>query len=363
VAETVAAEPREAVRRYRLRRGWPRRLAIEFATLLLAIIALAAIGLVLLDTAPGHRFVVDRISKIETASGLRIRIGRIDGSIFGESRLKNVAVLDQRGVFLTSPEIDLDWAPGAWLYNALHIDRVSAERVRLHRLPALKATGRRGQILPRFNIHIGSLDIQRLELAPAVTGVARSGMVHGSADVRSGRAMVDLRVVMDRGGDGLALMLDSEPDRDKFDLEVRLASPANGLVPAMVGTKRAIDLIITGDGGWSAWRGMAALDLSARPAARLQLTAQKGRYGLSGTLAAARFVTGRLQRLTAPTVKVKGKATLKDNVLDGQLTLGSAAVRAVATGAVDLGEGRYRDLKLGLDLLKPPALFTNMSGR
>ncbi len=46
--------------------------------------------LVLLDSAPGHRFIVDRIGGLETASGLRIRIGRIDGSIFGKSQLRNV---------------------------------------------------------------------------------------------------------------------------------------------------------------------------------------------------------------------------------------------------------------------------------
>ena len=38
--------------------------------------------------APGHRFIVDRIGRLETASGLRIRIGRIDGSIFGKSQLQ-----------------------------------------------------------------------------------------------------------------------------------------------------------------------------------------------------------------------------------------------------------------------------------
>ena len=74
----------------------------------------------LLDSAPGHRFIVDRLGKFETASGLRIRIGRIDGSIFGKSQLRNVTVADQRGVFLTSPNIKLDWTPGAWLDNKLY---------------------------------------------------------------------------------------------------------------------------------------------------------------------------------------------------------------------------------------------------
>jgi translocation and assembly module TamB len=362
MAETTAAEVMKR-RRFRIRGDWRRRAAIEFAAFLLAIMALATIGLVLLDTAPGHRFIADRISQIETASGLRFRIGRIEGSIFGETRLKSVEVLDRRGVFLTSPEIDVDWSPGAWLYNALHIDRISADRLTLLRKPQLKATGRRGPILPEFDIYIGELSIRRLELAPAVSGVARSGRVHGRADIRSGRALIDLQAVMDRGGDRLSVKLDAEPDGDRFDLEARVASPANGLVPALLGTKRSIDLLVTGDGTWKAWRGVGALNMSGRPTARLQLTANDGRYGLSGALAPAQFLKGRLMRLTSATVKVSGSATLKDNILDGRLTLGSAALRAAASGAVDLGEGRYRAMRLGLDLLRPPALFTNMTGR
>ena len=65
--------------RLKVRRNWARRLAGEFAALLLSLLILAAIGLILLDTAPGHRFIVDRIARIETASGLKIRIGRIEG--------------------------------------------------------------------------------------------------------------------------------------------------------------------------------------------------------------------------------------------------------------------------------------------
>ena len=37
-------------------------------------------------------------------------------------------------------------------------------------------------------------------------------------------------------------------------------------------------------------------------------------------------------------MKVIGEATFKDRILNGQLTLGSAALRAVASGAIDLGE-------------------------
>ncbi|MEO8176251.1 MAG: translocation/assembly module TamB domain-containing protein [Sphingomicrobium sp.] len=346
----------------RLRSDWSRKLLNELLVLFVALLILLAGALVLLDTAPGHRFIVDRLARIETASGLNVRIGRIEGSVFGKSRLKNVAVSDNRGVFLTSPEIQLDWAPGAWLYNSLHIDRVSARQVRLTRLPKLKPTGRTGPILPGFDIHIGELAIDRLELGPAITGQARSGRVRGKADIRAGRAMIELGVAVD-GGDRIALNLDAEPDRDRFDIDLRAKSPANGLLPSLVGTKRSIDLTVSGDGRWSRWRGRAALDLSGHQAARLALGGDAGRYRLAGQVASAQFLKGRLQRLTAPVVQVRGDGRLQDRVLDGQLTLSSPALRAVTRGALDLGANRFRKVSVGVDLLRPPALFPNMAGR
>ncbi len=200
-------------------------------------------ALLVLDTAPGHRFIVDRIAQIETASGLRFRIGRIEGSIFGETRLKNVAVLDRRGVFLTSPEIDVDWTPGAWLRNALlfrHGSRPSA--LTLLRLPKLKPTGRKGPILPKFDIHIGELSIQRLELGAAGHGrrPKRDGPRQGRHPRGAGRS-IDLRAAMDRGGDRLAILLDAEPDGNRFDLEARVAlSRERRRARASLGTKRSI---------------------------------------------------------------------------------------------------------------------------
>ena len=250
----------------RLRKDWPRRLLNELLALFVALLFLLAGALVLLDSAPGHRFIVDRIGKFETASGLNIRIGRIDGSIFGKSQLRNVSVSDGSGVFLTSPNIKLDWAPGAWLANKLSIDSVTAERVNLIRLPKLKPSTKKGPILPGFDIHIGALRIDRLDIGKAVSGQPRSGSVRGKADVHSGRALIELAALINSGGDRIAFHLDAEPDRNKFDLFARVIAPANGLVPAMIGTKRAMNLSIGGKGSWAHWRGQALLDLwGARP--------------------------------------------------------------------------------------------------
>ena len=109
----VDARTGEPIEPRRIRRDWPRRLLNELFALFVAFLFLLAGLVVLLDSSPGHRWIVDRIGGLETASGLRIRIGRIDGSIFGKSQLRNVSIADNRGVFLTSPNIKLDWSPGA----------------------------------------------------------------------------------------------------------------------------------------------------------------------------------------------------------------------------------------------------------
>ena len=103
--------------------------------------------------------------------------------------------------------------------------------------------------------------------------------------------MVELQVAVE-GGDRIALNLDAEPDRDRFDIDLHAKSPANGLLPAIVGTKRSIDLTVSGDGSWSRWRGRAALDLSGRPTARLALGVDAGRYRLAGEMAPAQFLKG-----------------------------------------------------------------------
>jgi translocation and assembly module TamB len=363
MAETAAVSEGSPPPLRRLRPDWKWRLLNELFAAFVALLFLLAGALVLLDSAPGHRFIIDRLSRFETASGLRIRIGRIDGSIFGKSQLRNVAVADQNGIFLTSPNIKLDWAPGAWLYNRLSIDSLTAERVTLIRIPKLKPSAKKGPILPGFDIHLGEFRIDRLDVAAQVGGKPRSGRVEGKADVHRGRALVELFALINNGGDRIAFKLDSEPDRDKFVLAGHVASPADGLVPALMGISRPINLDIVGQGGWTHWRGRAALDLSGHPTARLALGVEKGRYMLWGQWAPAQFLTGKLQRLTTPFVNIRGDATLKDRILDGQLLTGTPELRAVARGAIDLANNRYRDMRLGIDLLKPTALFPNMTGK
>ena len=360
------AEPSEAVKA-RAQRRWRRRILSGAAKLLVglavAILVLTAAFLAFLDTSPGHRFIADKIADMAPRSGLKIVIGRIEGSIYGKTGLRNVRLYDPKGQFAEIPYLRMQWQPLAWITTRLVINDLESKLVYLDRLPKLVPSTEPQPILPGFDIYIGRLQVDQLRIGKAVTGKERVASLSGAADIRAGRALIDLRAKVRDGGDQLVFMIDAEPDRDKFDVDVRLTAPEDSVIGALIGTRRPIRMDVSGEGSWARWAGEAQLQLSGLRAANLALSAQNGRYGLRGTLAPAQFLKGKQQRLTAPYVSVRGDATLEDRLLDGRLSMRSPALRVEAKGAVDLARSIFRDMRIGADLLRPAALFPNMTGQ
>ncbi|HEX5184401.1 MAG TPA: translocation/assembly module TamB domain-containing protein [Allosphingosinicella sp.] len=355
-------EATEAPPLKRRRRRWLSRLARFVVGLALALAFLVVAGAALLDTGPGHRFLADRIAALAPRSGLRIRIGRIEGSIWGRTALRDVRLYDTKGLFAESPLVRLDWQPLGWITNRLIVNDADAETAILGRLPVLRPSERPGPILPGFDIHIGRLHVAQLVIGKAVAGERRIASFAGEAEVRRGRALVRAQAAVKGGGDRLSLDLDAEPDRDRFDLGMHVEAPARSTIGALIGTDRPIRLDVGGKGSWSAWDGQAGLDISGRRAARLALHARSGRFGLGGWAAPSLFWTGKKQRLSAPIVRIRGLATLADRRLDARLSLRSAALKVESAGTLDLAHGSFRMLRIGVDLLQPTALFPNMKG-
>ncbi|CAA9520299.1 MAG: Inner membrane component of TAM transport system [uncultured Sphingosinicella sp.] len=352
--EEVLVEPRS---------GWMSRNAKLLLGLLLVLLLGIAALTSFLDTQAGHRFIADRIAAQAPKSGLRIQIGAIEGSIWGETRLRDVRLSDPQGLFAEAQRIDLNWQPLGWLSNRLLIDSLQSDLVILHRLPKLRLSEEPQPILPGFDIRIGRLRVAELRLGRAITGQPRSASLIGQVDVRSGRALIDLKAQVRGGGDRLAFLIDAEPDRDRFDVDVRLQSPEGGVAGALAGTRRPILLQVQGDGRWSRWAGTARLDLSGRRTAELALRAEEGRYSVTGAVAPAQFWTGKKARLAAPRVLLNARATLADRRLDGSLSLRSAALKLESRGTIDLARSRFDGVKIGADLLQPSALFPNMTAR
>lgn len=342
-----------------LRRRRPIWRAFAWAAAL--ILGLSAVVMIGVDSDPGHRLIVDRLAALRTPTGLRIRIGRIDGSIWHRMVLRDVRLDDPKGRFLVAPEIRLDWHPLAWSRNLLSIDRLAADQVTLERWPRLH--GRPNQpILPGFDIRIARLHIGRLRLGAGVAGHSAEMRIDARAEVRRRRALIALDAASG-AGDRAVIDLDAEPDGNRFRLGAHVNGPAGGVIGGLFGTRRPIAVSIGGKGGWQAWRGRALATFSGRPVVDLALSVDHGRYGLAGRLAPAPFVSGKLQRLSTPAVRVSGHGTLADRRLAGGLSLASPAITVAARGTLDLAHSRFSGVKIDARLLRPPALFPNMTGR
>ena len=345
------------------RRAWDGRWQRWVAGLLAALFLIMAGALTWLDTDGGHRFLASRIAAIQTSSGLRIQVGAIEGSIYRKAVLRDLTLSDPAGPFFKAPKVELDWWPFAWLSNRLDIDRLSIPQASLSKLPKLNPTQRRGPILPGFDIRLMQFSVGRLSIAPAITGRAQIATMAGDADIRGGRAIIDLSARTLDGSDVLTIALDSRPDDDRFKLDVTVNAPNKGLLATMAGLRQDANLRITGKGSWSQWDGQLDATLDGAPAADLVLAARSGAYSARGSIEGRAIAGGGLvRRMADPRLSVRADGRFENRIIDGKLMLRSAAFDLTADGAIDLRNNALDNMLLQVTLARPQALLRTMGG-
>lgn len=329
----------------------------------LIILMLGAVvaALAWIDTDHGHRFLADRISAMRPASGLRVRVGRIDGSIYKNLVLRNVSLGDPQGMVAAIPVAYLDWYPFAWFSNRLDIDRLYMPRLKLDRMPRLRPSGEKKPILPNFDIRIADLRVDRIDLGKAIAGQPRTALLKGRADVRAGRAVVALDARSLDAGDAIRLALDSRPADNRFDLELLALAPKGGIFERLSGIGRPFIGRITGQGDWTMWKGRALLSMDGDPSSRIDVTQRQGHYILKGTIEATALGKGLAGRLAAPRVRVDAEGAMANRIVEGSLTLGSSAVALKAAGGIDLGRSSFDNLLIDISLPRASVLMKNAS--
>lgn len=345
-----------------------RRLGRWIAWALLGLVALVGLIFAGLNTAPGHRLLARQLSDVTFANGLRIEIRRIEGSLYGKTRLIDLVAYDTRGVFLRAPRVDLDWRPFAYLSNHVDVRSASAPTVVLQRVPAFKVTDPDAPLLPDLDIDIGRLQIDRLVSEPAVSGERRELRLAGTAKIADRRAQVTARVLTlaapgGQAGDRLDLVLDAVPERNRLDLKLAVNAPQGGVIAALAGIEGPLSLKLEGRGDWARWDGSLAAVYAGRNMARLQLAARDGTLAAKGPAELGRLLGGVPGVLLDATTQLDLTARLdrRRAALAGSLRSDQLAI--VPSGVVDLGDNRFDDLKLEVLLLRPAALAPNLSGR
>lgn len=344
-------------------RRWAKWLVIA----LIALVLLVAGALLLLDSGPGHDFARARLAGYRTQSGLSLRVGRIDGSLYGRMTLIDVEARDGGGTFFTAPRVALHWAPLAYLHNRLAVRTLHIPRARLGRLPVLRPVprARDAPLLPDLRIELGDVRLDRLEIAPAVTGRRHIVRLAGMADLANGHARVNgtARALTGpgvAGGDALRLRIDAVPDANRLVLDARLNAPRGGLVDAYARLGRPLAVQIGGSGDWRAWNGRITGRTGAAPFADLALTARRGTFRALGAAQPGALVpaAGRI----APRVALDLVAAIADRRADLRLAARAEALTLAANGLVDLATSRYRRLAIDLRLTRPQQLAPRLSG-
>ena len=338
----------------RTKRNW-----LRIAAFPLVLAALAAFVLFLLDTPLGHRFIADRIAAFVPPSGLRIAIGRIDGSIYGKARLSDFSLADPQGVFVRVPETDLDWRPVSWITSGLDIRNLTLRRGTLLRLPKLNPGDPDAPILPGFDIRIDHLTIERLSVAKEVLGEARRVDLTAGVLIRKGRVLIRTDGKLG-GGDRLHALLDAEPDRDRFDLKLDYAAPKGGLLAGLAGARQGFQLGIGGAGSWKHWDGALLAQSEGKRMAALQLSNRAGTIGVLGMAWPEDQLSGIAAQAAGRVVAISGHGTLTDRKLAGDLGLIGEGLAVQGKGGVDLGSNRFDGLRLTAQLRAPEALTPGM---
>ena len=334
---------------------------------ILAVVGLLLVGIISgglwLDSKSGHRYIISQIEALEPENGLRIEVSSIEGSIFGNAQLIDLALSDPKGKFFTSGKTSLNWNPVAWIFNELNITTVVVSMARLERLPELLKTKEDAPILPEFDIYVGSFRVDNLAIGAAVTGEEQFADLAGAIDIRSGRAMVDLNAETTRSGDNLALMLNAEPDVEKLDIKADIQAPANGAIAKYLGLERDTIAVIDGDGDWKKWDGNLLITGNEQELVALDIAARDGVFGYEGNITADLVPAGLARNLATPRIALNGTLEFADNVVDVDMAARSTALNMRAVGGIDLGKNSLDAMRIESQVRNPSALTASLKAQ
>jgi translocation and assembly module TamB len=341
--------------------SWPLTILRWVGLTLLGLVLLFALFLVGLNSDAGRRFVVTQIEKYEFENGMKIGIGRLDGSLYGQMIIRNFTLSDTKGVFIASPEVRVDWRPIRYLANHVDVRSATAATMTMRKLPEFKVVPDTGEpLLPDLDIDVGLVRVDRFVFEPPVAGERQVAKLNGKIAIADRRAQVTANAETIAGGggqgDALKLVLDAVPEANRFAVKLDLTAPQGGVLAAMGGFKEPLTAKLDGRGDWKAWNGNLTANLGTAPLARVALTGRDGTFAAKGTAQASRLLTGPMTEILGTETAIDLTARLEERkaAIDGRLS--SDAAQLGISGGIDLGNSRYEGLKLAANILRPSAI-------
>lgn len=333
------------------KRALPRRILGWVGWALAAIVGLILLAVLFLHTPPGRQFIVDEIAKVAPASGLRVEVGDIDGSVLWSSTFHDVRLYDANDtLFMEVPTIDLNWRPHRWFTSGLDVRHLVLTDGTLYAAPQLNPGDPDAPILPDFDIRVDRFVIDNLTVAEGLLGEQRTIDFAAEADIREG--LVYLDADGDFGaGDEFAALIHAEPDGDRFDFDVDWQAPAGGFLAAMVGAEDDLAISLEGDGSWTAWQGDLLAVQSGQQLLDFDIYNESGQYRIVGQANPSGYLEGLPARALGDLVTLTASGTLEDSVLEGSFVMRARGVNADGEGAINLADNVFDQVDISVQLL------------
>ncbi len=193
----------------------------------------------------------------------------------------------------TVDDLALDWSPLALLTKQARIERLTAARVAVSRLPASQGSTSGGSSfsLP-VRVDLQSVEVARIELAPAVAGMAAALGLSGTATLDSlqqGKADITLRR-LDGPGD---YHLSGHVDAGSIEAVLQAHEPAQGLASGLAALPDLgpLSLDLDAKGPWNAVGlelRLGAGDLAANATGRVDVPGRSATLDLEASAPAMR---------------------------------------------------------------------------
>lgn len=340
------------------------KIAIGVVGFIVAIVVLAGLLLLGLNTQPGKKFLIQQIAAFQMESGMEIEVGRIDGSIYSDMVIHDLILRDPKGVFAVSPRVHVVWKPFRYINNHISVSLLETPLVVLARSPQFNVTPTdpNAPILPDLDIDVDRMKIGKFILARPVIGQKREIAIDGVTHIADGRAMLSADAIVD-SGDRLQAKLDAVPSQNRLAMSGTLTAPKGGVIAAMSGLTDGMTATLDGKGTWQAWDGRIVATSPKGELANVAIAARDGNFTAKGQVRPGLVMAGTVDRLTAPQLDVDLFAGLNERRVNLKGTLRSPALSADAQGVIDLAASRFSALRINAALLTPGAIMEKVRGR
>jgi translocation and assembly module TamB len=315
------------------------------------LLLLLAAAVLYLNTGSGRQFIVNQIAKVSPASGLKISVGRIDGSVLWNATLYDVKFRDAKNkLFLTVPTVELNWRPYEFPFSGLDVRSLVLHHGTLYAKPTLNPGNPNAPTLPNFDIRVDRFVVDDMTVSPGLLGKERHVDFRANVDIHKGLVKLNADGRLG-GGDRFTALVNAEPDGNIFDLDLDYRAPAGGLLSSLTGAKSDWRARLLGNGTWRKWDGAFVAREGGQPLAAFKVFNRSGVYRIDGLFWHRDVLTGLPARALGDQAAVALVGTLRNAVASGSFALRGHGMVADAVGAVDLGNNRYEKLGLSAKLI------------